>query len=608
MTPFTSVTPAENYQTIRPLGHGGMGEVFEAVDRTSGAHVALKRFSAHGKHADFLLNRFRSESRLLKELDHPGLVKVFDAGIGEDSVPYFAMELVSGPSGSPCTLDTLRKEGLDSARIAQIYAELRSVILYLHSKGIVHRDIKLENVLIDADGHARLADFGIARIFNPDLKRQLELSTTTFVGSHQPIIGSGAYLAPEVREGAAATPASDIWALGVLVFRLLTGVWYEPDSSAHDLLAGFEPEWTSLLDTLLAPAPSQRALPPLSPPRKRFRRTGGVLVLLSILLTAGGAFVFHRWRQETTPGRPAPTQPVRAIPLHPRTFTLAPNIELTLLPCPAGTFLMGSCDDPQSPEYQHRVTLTKPFWLGKTQVTRGQWQVYSPGTIRTDEKKEMLGGLNAAMNDISAQEAQSFCRWLTSRHAYKIPPGYQFRLPTEAEWEYALNANCTEANNPYVLWRNGDKSVEAAIMVTRSDYLQANTNSLDLGKWYFLPPMTVATKRPNAWGFYDMLSNGREFVADTLAMTNWTSKHPDDSLGGKGLLLYRQSETDPVRVAFAPSSDTYQSYLKSVLLRGGDQIHGSWHGKLRGRTDWRWGMKATFRVCLGPTLPEQTRY
>lgn len=588
---FRPGMPRRNYQLLRPLGHGGMGEVFEVIDRMTSEHFALKQFSARGKHTDFLQNRFRTESRLLGELNHPGLVKVFDADVDENGIPYFVMELVTDTSGAPRTLETLRKDGLDTTKIARVYADLRAVLLYLHDKGVVHRDIKLENVLIDGEGHVRLADFGIARIFDPELKDCLDVTTTSFIGSRQPVIGSAAYLAPELRAGAPATPASDIWALGVLIFRLLTGVWYEPDSSAHDLLAGFEPEWTRLLDILLAPDPAHRALPVFPPsPQQRFRMWGWVAAGLGAAVL--GAFFWSR-----------SVHTVEA--LVPRTITLAPDVEMTLLPCPAGTFTMGISTDAESPEFRHQVVLTQPFWMGRTQVTRGQWQAYSPETIRMDKKKEMLGGLDAAMCDISGQEAESFCAWLNRTHARDIPSGYEFRLPTEAEWEYALNANCTDEDNPYMRWRNGDLSAEREIMVTLFDFQRANTNAMDLGEWFLLPAMTVATKRPNAWGFHDLLSNCREFVCDELDRTAWTGRHTDDELKGKGLLLYHSVETNPVHVATLPPGKEDQ---KTLLLRGGDQIHGSWYGKLRGGRRYRFGMKTTFRVCLGPKLPEQTRF
>ena len=177
---------------------------------------------------------------------------------------------------------------------------------------------------------------------------------------------------------------------------------------------------------------------------------------------------------------------------------------------------MGHAEFDQSPEFKHKVTITRPFWIGKYQVTRGVWAQYSKD-IRTSDEKEMYGGKNAAMVDISFHAVLQFCDWLNHRRKVALPKGYVFRLPTEAEWEYALNAG-GNLESPYIKWRDGDKSVESQIMVTYDDYKKiANKyNVKKISKSYFLPPMTVGTKMPNDWGVYDMLSNGFEFVLDTL--------------------------------------------------------------------------------------------
>ena len=248
-----------SYRLIRLIGQGGMGEVYEAEHTELRKRMALKVFTADGAKADFLRKRFLAEGRILARLDHPRLVKVHDLGLDEKrDMPYFAMDLVVGADGSPWTLERCRLERKpDESVIAAVYDDLREGLEYLHGQGVVHRDLKLENVLIGHDGRAVLSDFGVSRIFDEDLRRELSV-TVTFAADKAPIMGSFGYLAPELKRGEPATPASDAYALGVLVFRLLTGVWYENDSAAMDLLAGFDENWTTLLTQLLAEDPSRR--------------------------------------------------------------------------------------------------------------------------------------------------------------------------------------------------------------------------------------------------------------------------------------------------------------------------------------------------------------
>ena len=248
-----------SYRLIRLIGQGGMGEVYEAEHTGLRKRMALKVFTADGAKAEFLRKRFLAEGRILARLDHPRLVKVHDLGLDEKrDMPYFAMDLVGGADGSPWTLERWRLERKpDESAIADVYADLRNGLEYLHAQGVVHRDVKLENALIDSMGRAVLSDFGVSRIFDEGLRRDLSV-TVTFAADKAPIMGSFGYLAPELKRGEAATPASDAYALGVLVFRLLTGVWYENDSAAMDLLAGFDESWTTLLTQLLAEDPSKR--------------------------------------------------------------------------------------------------------------------------------------------------------------------------------------------------------------------------------------------------------------------------------------------------------------------------------------------------------------
>lgn len=288
-----------NYRIIRQMGRGGMGVVYEVESIDNGKHFALKVFTSDGTHSDFLRKRFIAEGKLLSRLNHSHLVKVYEVSIDEvTKSPFFIMDLVLSENGEPCTLEVYRRQGrLDERQIALIYADLRDALIYLHGEGVVHRDIKLENVLIGADGRAILSDFGVSRIFRSELREAISV-TTTFVSDRVPIMGSAGYLSPELKAGASATPSDDAWALGVLVFRLLTGVWYEADSQAMEFIAGFDPEWQQLLEKLLNANPKKR-IPLAAPPKlcsdnsllfkyiKGFKGRVYILVILFVLVVVG---------------------------------------------------------------------------------------------------------------------------------------------------------------------------------------------------------------------------------------------------------------------------------------------------------------------------------
>lgn len=292
------------YRIVRLLGHGGMGAVYEATHRELGLARALKVFTRPDDPA--LLARFLAEGRLLARLDHPRLVRVYDLGVDEATGrASFAMDLVLDLKGKACTLEDVRRAGaVTEAQAAAWFADLRAVLAYVHAHGVTHRDVKLENVLVDREGHAVLSDFGVSRILDPVLRSAAGLSrTATFVGgaAARPVMGTLGYLAPEVRAGGEATPEADLYALGVLMFRLLTGIWYEPGTDALALLEPFEYNWSAVLPPLLAADPRRRAFAAADPapqatvPARSWRGRLVWLLALGLLLVGGAvaaAYVF----------------------------------------------------------------------------------------------------------------------------------------------------------------------------------------------------------------------------------------------------------------------------------------------------------------------------
>lgn len=239
-----------------------MGAVYEVEHTQLGVHYALKAFTLESGHVDVLKNKFLTEGKVLARLHDPHLVHVFDLNFDEATgTPYFVMDLVLYEDGSPRTLSDVSTEELDEDYVLQWFTELASVIDYIHEQGIVHRDIKLGNVLLSSDGHVVLSDFGISRLFSERLRSDVKAVNTMVseaVTSARLMMGTQGYMAPEVARGEEATPAADSYSLGVMFVYLLTGIWYEPGSKVFKLLETLEYRWIDVLPRLLSENPAER--------------------------------------------------------------------------------------------------------------------------------------------------------------------------------------------------------------------------------------------------------------------------------------------------------------------------------------------------------------
>jgi serine/threonine protein kinase/tetratricopeptide (TPR) repeat protein len=213
-----------NYQILEEIGHGGMGVIYRARQRHSRRIVALKRILAHEADSRQMLVRFRREAQAAASLDHPNILPIYEVGEDDDGLPFFSMKFAAGGSLRDIA-PALRGEPF---RCVALMAKVARAVQYAHAQGILHRDLKLGNILLDGCGEPLVSDFGLAKWLDTasDFTRTLT------------IFGTPGYVAPEQANGAAATlkPSTDIYSLGAILFHLLTGRPPFPDGNVLSVI------------------------------------------------------------------------------------------------------------------------------------------------------------------------------------------------------------------------------------------------------------------------------------------------------------------------------------------------------------------------------------
>ena len=248
----TSLGP---YEVVAHIGSGGMGDVWRARDRRIGRDVAIKVLPEAFAPGDERVKRFEQEARAAGALNHPGLVTIFDVG-KVDGVPYIVMEMLEG--------ETLRdvlaqaKPGALPLRKAIEYAtEIASALAVAHAKGIVHRDLKPENLFVTADRRVKILDFGLAKLASESTDANDTRRTSIHLTSTGLVVGTPGYMSPEQVRAAPVDHRTDIFALGSVLYEMITGTPAFERSSAvetmHAVLTD-EPEPLEALVPAVSPA------------------------------------------------------------------------------------------------------------------------------------------------------------------------------------------------------------------------------------------------------------------------------------------------------------------------------------------------------------------
>jgi hypothetical protein len=243
-TPRPPIDRIGRYKITRLIGEGGMGAVYEAEQDQPRRTVALKVIKA-GMASPELLRRFAQESQALGRLQHPGIAQIFDAGTadtGHGPQPYFAMEFIRGKE----LREYAGKQQLTTRQRLEIVVKICDAVHHAHQRGLIHRDLKPGNILVDGNGQPKILDFGVARVTDSDAQATMQ----TDVGQ---LVGTLAYMSPEqvLADPLELDTRSDVYALGVILYELLAGrLPYNISKRLHEALQTIREEDPSRLSAI----------------------------------------------------------------------------------------------------------------------------------------------------------------------------------------------------------------------------------------------------------------------------------------------------------------------------------------------------------------------
>jgi len=572
MAPHLDGSRIGSYQILEKLGEGGMGVVYKALDLSLDRLVALKALSSDLAHNPELEQRFRTEARAQARLNHVNLATIH-AFLVEQGCAWMVMEFIDGET----IASMIQRRGpIPDQDSLPVFRQALLGLGYAHRMGIVHRDIKPGNIMVNRQGIVKVMDFGIARVVAD--------RGITRTGSH---MGTAAYMSPEQVTNQPIDARSDIYALGVTLYEMLAGrvpfegtsdfkvmtdhvssppppptLFYPhiPAGLVQVVLKALEKNPADRFQTTeefgaaleqaerVSPPPPPRPHPlppplpgPVPPQRNKGPKAG--LIALGIGI-AGIVFLLVIWvgvvvyRQLASSGSGSQGNgssssngdtPVVQAPPTPGQVKVNSKDGQRYAWIPPGTFMMGCspgdthCYDDEKPS--HTVSILKGFWIRQTPETVGAWKTYRLATGKpplgtTDSTGRT--NLNEANPDenmpvllMTWGEAEDFCRWAGGR------------LPTEAEWEYAARAGTTGAlygNLDDIAWyadNSGSQRIDSNQMII-DDRPNYQKHLLDYG----VGPHAVGQKQPNGWNLFDTVGNVKQWTEDWYSADFYNSALP----------------------------------------------------------------------------------
>jgi formylglycine-generating enzyme required for sulfatase activity len=525
-----------------------MGQVVLAKQVALGRTVAIKflRLTQTVDKAEWAA-RFRREAELMAQVSHPNIATIFDFGTA-DGRPYLVMEYIEG---GDLRREMVAHKPMPVGRALAVVRSVAKALECLHSQGILHRDLKPENVLMHDHDTPKIADFGVA----------VSDSTMGMLTGTDVSMGTVGYVAPEQLYRLKVNELADQYALAAITYELLTGYKplgsFQPPSRLNGVL---RPEVDAVLLKALSEDrddryPSIREFSDsleraVSGARGRGRTRFALLATIGVFLVALMIVAYRYWLH---PGRSTVSNPDNPGSLAKSKSTIVPasthppdpvvnkqGMKLVLIP--AGKFSMGSPDtDPVARANEkppHQVTISHPFYLGAYEVTVGQFRAFVEQTgYRTDAESDGKGGYiyndqrkskdqqtivsdprlnwrhpgypreqtdDEPVVQVSWNDAMAFCRWLSGQE------GVVYRLPTEAEWEYACRAGTS------TLWSSGNSSTQLESYAWTPNSGSPTTHP-------------VGSKQPNPFGVFDMHGNVWEWCLDYVGP--YQSAPEQDPLG-----------------------------------------------------------------------------
>ncbi|GCL43458.1 bifunctional serine/threonine-protein kinase/formylglycine-generating enzyme family protein [Dolichospermum planctonicum] len=509
----------DRYRPIKFLGEGGFGRTFQAIDeKRLNTPCVIKQFlpqQAGSAALQKATELFQQEAKRLQELGKHPQIPDLEAFFPQDGRLYLVQDFIDGQN----LLEEFQNQGkLKEPQIRIILTELLPVLQFIHDNQVIHRDIKPENIIRSKTGQLFLIDFGVSK----------ETSGTilTRVGT---TVGTPGYAPPEQFRGM-VYHSSDLYSLAVTCVRLLTGHFQEADG-ADKLFDTRKMQWqwqkyvslsqelTTVLEIMLQDIPV-----------KRYQSATEVLAALAnkktgVIPTA------------TNPPKPPANINVNINPQSSFTEDLGNGVKLEMIAIPGGTFWMGSPaneakrHDDEGP--QHQVTVPS-FFMGKYPLTQAQYQAimgHNPSYFK---------GNNRPVETVSWDDAVTFCRKLSQR------TGKNYRLPSEAEWEYACRAG---TKTPFSFGDN-----------ITTDLVNYNGNypykSAPKGK-YRQQTTDVGTFPPNAFGLYDMHGNVWEWCED-----DWHENYINAPINGSA---WKNQSGSNIKLLRGGSWYYFARYCRSAL-------------------------------------------